>query len=151
MITKDSSMRADVLAFWDATIFCNNFARWLQRIVVTCDVLVFWYAMIFCNNFARWLQKIVACELMSRFFWDATILARLFCNKCMPPVPKRGFYKSEQKMGRVFSMHFQPFLAQIEYSHAWKVPWKDTTDLLFRLSCGATFALRDDVHDFLRS
>jgi hypothetical protein len=26
-----------------------------------CDVLVFWDAMIFCNNFARWLQKIVAC------------------------------------------------------------------------------------------
>ncbi len=24
--------------FWDATIFCNNFARWLQKIVSTCDV-----------------------------------------------------------------------------------------------------------------
>jgi len=23
--TKDSSMRCDVLVFWDATIFCNNF------------------------------------------------------------------------------------------------------------------------------
>jgi hypothetical protein len=37
----------------DATIFCNNFARWLQKIVATCDVMcwVFWDAMIFCNNF----------------------------------------------------------------------------------------------------
>jgi hypothetical protein len=62
----------DVLVFLDAMIFCNNFARWLQKIVATCDVLVFlgcvgfsgmcWFfwdvlvfldAMIFCNNFAR--------------------------------------------------------------------------------------------------
>jgi hypothetical protein len=31
----------DVLVFLDAMIFCNNFARWLQKIVATCDVLVF--------------------------------------------------------------------------------------------------------------
>jgi hypothetical protein len=34
MMTKDSNMLGcDVLVFWDATIFCNNFARWLQKIV----------------------------------------------------------------------------------------------------------------------
>ncbi len=67
--------------FWDAMIFCNNFARWLQKIVATCDVQyrfrnqpgaqvvmhwTYWWfrscmfpwlcwfsgdAMIFCNNF----------------------------------------------------------------------------------------------------
>ena len=26
------------LVFWDAMIFCNNFARWLQKIVATCCV-----------------------------------------------------------------------------------------------------------------
>ncbi len=52
--------------FLDSMIFCNNFARWLQRIVAICDALVFWDvlvfldSMIFCNNFARWLQEIVA-------------------------------------------------------------------------------------------
>ncbi len=37
--TKDSSMRwCDVCwFFWDAMIFCDNFARWLQKIVA-CDV-----------------------------------------------------------------------------------------------------------------
>ena len=62
--------------FWDATIFCNNFARWLQKIVACYDALdwFFWDATIFCNNFARWLQKIVACDVL--VFWDATI----FCN-----------------------------------------------------------------------
>ncbi len=69
MITKYSSNTwchwCDVLVFWDATIFCNNFARWLQKIVATCDVTdvmcwFFWDATIFCNNFARWWQKIVA-------------------------------------------------------------------------------------------
>ena len=36
MTTKDSSMLwCDVLFFWDATIFCNKFARWLQKIVAT--------------------------------------------------------------------------------------------------------------------
>ncbi len=53
--------------FWDAMIFCNNFARWLQKIVATCDVMMYWFfwdAMIFCNNFARWIQKIVAtCDV----------------------------------------------------------------------------------------
>jgi hypothetical protein len=36
MITKDSS-NCDVMCwvFWDATIFCDNFARWLQKIVAT--------------------------------------------------------------------------------------------------------------------
>ncbi len=41
--SKDSSNMWYVLVFWDATIFCNNFARWLQKIVATsqCDVLGF--------------------------------------------------------------------------------------------------------------
>ncbi len=42
----------------------------LSSIVATCDGmcwLVLWDAMIFCNNFARWLQKIVAtCVWCSR-------------------------------------------------------------------------------------
>jgi hypothetical protein len=25
----------------------------IQKIVAACDVLIFWYAMIFCNNFTR--------------------------------------------------------------------------------------------------
>ncbi len=40
-----------------ATIFCNNFARWLQKMVATCDAMwcvgFSWDATIFCNNFAR--------------------------------------------------------------------------------------------------
>jgi hypothetical protein len=54
---------------WDAMLVCNNFARWLQKIVATCDAMC-WFsgdATIFCNNFARWLQKIVACETMCWF------------------------------------------------------------------------------------
>ena len=68
----------------DATILCNNFARWLQKIVATCAMCwVFWDAMIFCNNLARWLHKIVAsmCDAMCvgflrKLFWNAMI----FCN-----------------------------------------------------------------------
>jgi hypothetical protein len=103
MITKDSSnIWRDVLGFWDVMIFCNNFARWLQKIVATCDmlgflvcyyllwqlckmitkdssniwcdVLGFWDVMIFCDNFARWLQKIVATWhvvfLVSGMLWS---------------------------------------------------------------------------------
>jgi hypothetical protein len=63
--SKDSSMRCDVLVFWDAMIFCNTFARWLQKIVATCMMCwFFWDATIFCNNFASWLQKIVACDVL---------------------------------------------------------------------------------------
>jgi hypothetical protein len=73
MITKDSSMLwCDMLVSWDATIFCNKFARWLQKIVgPCCDVLVFWNATIFCDNFARWLQKIVATRPRNPRFKDA--------------------------------------------------------------------------------
>jgi hypothetical protein len=79
MITKDSrNMWCDVLVFWDAMIFCNNFARWLQKIVETCDVMRcvgFLGCYDLCNNFARWLQKIVeTCDVL--VFWDAMI----FCN-----------------------------------------------------------------------
>jgi hypothetical protein len=46
--------------FWDATIFCNNFARWLQKMIATCDVMrcvgVSWML----HNFSRWLQKMIA-------------------------------------------------------------------------------------------
>ncbi len=65
-----------LFATMDAMFFCNNFARWLQKIVTTCDAMcwVFWDAMFFCNNFARWLQKIVATR-------DAVILSHaIFCN-----------------------------------------------------------------------
>ncbi len=51
----------DMLVFWDDTILCNNFARWLQK-MASCDVLVFLDATIFCNNFTRWLQKIASCD-----------------------------------------------------------------------------------------
>ncbi len=73
------------VGFLDDMIFCNIFARWLQKIVATCyamcwffwDMLVFWDAMIFCNDFARWLQKIVASwDAMCWVFWDAMN----FCN-----------------------------------------------------------------------
>jgi hypothetical protein len=51
MITKDSSIRGDVFnGFWDDTILCNNFARWLQKIA-SCDMLVLWDDAIFFNNF----------------------------------------------------------------------------------------------------
>ncbi len=55
------------VGFCDATIFCKNFARWLQKIA-SCDVLVSWDDTIFCNNFARWLQKIVSCDVLVS--WD---------------------------------------------------------------------------------
>ena len=48
------------LVFWDAMIFCNNFARWLQKIA-TAMCWVFWDATIFCNNFM----------LSKRRFWKA--------------------------------------------------------------------------------
>jgi hypothetical protein len=72
MITKDSSMRCDVLILWDAIIFCNNFARLLQKI-------------------AKLLQKIVACYVL--ILWDATI----FFNNFM--LPKRRFWKPENHFG----------------------------------------------------
>ncbi len=52
MITKDSSMRCDLLVFLGCYDLCNNFARWLQN-SVACDVMCWfsWGAMIFCNNF----------------------------------------------------------------------------------------------------
>ncbi len=61
--------------FWDSTIFCNNFARWLQKIVAACDAMVvmcwfFWDALIFCKIFARWLQKIVATRPRNPRFKD---------------------------------------------------------------------------------
>jgi hypothetical protein len=46
MITNDSSnitLWWDVLFFWDAMIFCNNFARWLQKIVATCHVMCWFF------------------------------------------------------------------------------------------------------------
>ncbi len=66
------------VGFWDSTIFCNNYARWLQKIVATshCNVMRcagFLDVMIFCNNFTRWLQKIVTCEAMcwfSKMLWS---------------------------------------------------------------------------------
>ncbi len=61
--TKDSS-NCDAMCWFSGMrlSFCNNFARWLQKIVATCDAMCwfFWDAMFFCNNFARWLQEIVA-------------------------------------------------------------------------------------------
>ena len=68
-----------VLVFWDAMMFCNNFARWLQKIVATWRV-GFLGCYDLCNNFARWLQKIVAtwdarCWFsgMCWFFWDVLV------------------------------------------------------------------------------
>ncbi len=63
MITKDGR-NSDVLVSCDATIFCDNFARWLQK-MVEIDVWVSCDAMIFCNNFARWLQKMVEIQMCS--------------------------------------------------------------------------------------
>ena len=47
--------------FWDATIFCYNFARWLQKIVATCDVSVFLGCYYLLWHFCKMIQKIVAC------------------------------------------------------------------------------------------
>jgi hypothetical protein len=59
---------------------CNNFARWLQKIVATCEAMCrrmcSWMCWFFggcgyylCNNFARWLQKIVATRALNPRFW----------------------------------------------------------------------------------
>jgi hypothetical protein len=56
------------------SFLANGYKRHAAKIVATCDVLVLWDATIFCNKFARWLQKIVACDdAICWFFWDATI------------------------------------------------------------------------------
>jgi hypothetical protein len=71
--------------FWDATLFCNNFARWLQK-RVACEAMCrrmcwfFWDATFFCNNFARWLQKRVA-TFDVLFFGDATLYCNNFAQK----------------------------------------------------------------------
>ncbi len=97
-------MCCDVLVFWDAMIFCDNFARWLQKIVATCDVTrwfswmlwsfvltlqddqkivaceamcwVCWYVMIFCNNFCKMITKDSSIMWRKLVFWDVMI----FCN-----------------------------------------------------------------------
>ncbi len=79
--------------FWDAMIFCNNFARWLQKIVV-CDAMCwfFWDATIFCNNFARWLRSNICCAgflgCYRKFrgqgvLWNCSVFVRhmSLCNK----------------------------------------------------------------------
>jgi hypothetical protein len=61
MITKDSSMRINDAMCWFSGML-RSFVTTLQddyKIITTCDVLVFWDATIFCNNFARWVKKIV--------------------------------------------------------------------------------------------
>jgi hypothetical protein len=47
--SKDSRMRGDVLLFWDAMIFRNNFERWLQKIVETSHAMPY-------DAFARLMQ-----------------------------------------------------------------------------------------------
>jgi hypothetical protein len=53
LITKDSG-DGDVMCwfFWDATIFCNQFAT-KDSHMMRCDALIFLDAIIFCNQFAR--------------------------------------------------------------------------------------------------
>ncbi len=89
---------------WDATIFCNNFARWLQKIIATCDAMC-WDALIFCNNFARWLQKIIAtCDAMCWFFWDAMIFCNNFVRLCSP---NEDFQKPKNISDRRFEHFFK--------------------------------------------
>ena len=62
MITKDSSnVVCWVQVFWDATIFCNNFARWLQKIVATWCIGFFWDVLGFlgCVGFSGMLLSFV--------------------------------------------------------------------------------------------
>jgi hypothetical protein len=73
---KDSS-NCDAMCWFSGMLlsFRNNFARWLQKIVVIvmrcvgflgCDAMcwVFWDAMIFCNNFARWTKDISNSDVL---------------------------------------------------------------------------------------
>ena len=48
-------------------------------------------------------------------------------------LPKRRFWKDGQKMNPYFRLTFQCFLAQIEYSHPWKVLRKSGCHFLFLL------------------
>ncbi len=92
-------MRCDVLVFWDATIFCNNFARWLQKIVVTCDAMqstespILFRSCPHCGHetpffwpkMRRHKSGIPCSDAMCWFFWDATTCwffwdAMFFCN-----------------------------------------------------------------------
>ncbi len=71
-------MWCDVLVFWAAPIFCNNFARWLQKIAA-CWCVGFLGCSYLFNHFARWLQKIVACDVMQST--ESPIFDALFGHK----------------------------------------------------------------------
>ncbi len=89
----------------------------IQKLVATCDVLVFWEVLVFwdvlvflgCYDlFVTTLQddsKDSSNIWYGVFvFWDATIFCNNFASKFM--LSKRRFWKTEQKIGRVFSRHF---------------------------------------------
>ena len=105
------------MLFWDAMIFCNNFANMITNDSRWCDVLVFWDAMIFCNNFARWLQKIVAFDAM-RCVGFSGMLWSFVTTLCSP---NEDFGRPNQHFRVRFRSIFQRLLAQIVYSHPWKV------------------------------
>ena len=47
-------------------------------------------------------------------------------------LPKRRFWKRNNRSGVTFRGNLRAFVAQIQYSHPRKVPRKDTPDLMFR-------------------
>ena len=99
---------------WDATIFCNNFARWLQKIVATWCV-GFLDAMIFCNNFARWLQKIVAALRFVGFYGMLWSFVTTLCS------PNEDFGRPNQHFRVRFRSTFQGCEYRIWASKRWKV------------------------------
>ncbi len=114
------------VGFLDAMIFCSNFARWLQKIMATCDVLVFCDAML--------LSFVMCCFSAMRCYyllWCVGFLGWSFVTTLRSPNEHFG---SRSKRSVVsFRCNFQPFVAQIMYSHPFKVPRKCTTVLLFGL------------------
>jgi hypothetical protein len=140
------------VVLWDAMIFCNNFARWLTK--DSSNVMLpkrrFWIAeRTFGNAFSKYLSKgwvldlgyvhlkllrkcVPKCSfglpkssfgehkrvMLCVVLWDAMI----FCNKFM--LPKRRFWKSDERLGTRFRSAFQRGEYSIWATFLWKVARK---------------------------
>jgi hypothetical protein len=84
-------------------------------------------ATIICNNFARWLQKIVATwfDAMCWVLWDATII----CNNFMHP--KEDFGRLNKPFGPCFKSTFHIREYSIWATDHWKVLWNAGPKCLF--------------------
>ncbi len=110
--------------FWDAMIFCNNFARWLQtsrrqltpiqRKVAQIEYSPLWKALRkrvpkrssdFQNlrlGSIKLLQKIIASQKT-----NTSHVATIFCNHLAKfMLPKRRFWMAERTFGNAFSNYF---------------------------------------------